>query len=396
MKRRRHFLLAAAVFLLSSCGNAHIAQTADETQPAAPTETIVEPTTEITDSPAETTSKTSTEITDSPTETAAELSSEITNPPTETTAESPAETTPDTSAETTNPPAEVIDTDSVTFYDYKFIENYAGSGDPDEYAEKSVSLLMSTDIYAESMAQFDRIEKEFGKPYLADGKIVPQLHSVFPEDYDGDGKSEAFVVWKMPVAPENESYSILRYFLIFEDSTGNLTLLDQVSNLHNTVFLDYGDLKQITFGGAGEYGFQHHNCLFGVKDGAAKILCAVRGFYHKQDCFLATFGWQNSGSFQFFDAKKGEYVPVASVEVPKETIAEMDTDGLFNTDEYREFRLLGEKYYLAIGDIMDCGTPYTYEDGKFVPSDNLVRVTWDENAVVINYDKAVESMIKVE
>lgn len=366
MKRRRIFLLTAAL-LLASCGTAHTAPT-ETTAPAVslPTETVSEAFTEITDSPIETTSK---------------LSTEITNPPIETTAESP---------------AEMIDTDSVIFYDYKFIENYAGSGDPDEYAEKSVSLLMSTDIYAESMAQFDRIEKEFGEPYLVDGKIVPQLHSVFPEDYDGDGKTEAFVVWKMPVSPENESYSILRYFLIFEDSAGNLTLLDQVSNLYPTVFLDYGDFKQITFGGAGEYGFQNHNSLFGVKDGTAKSLCAVRGFYHKQDCFLATFGWQNSGSFQFFNAEKGEYIPVASVEVPKETIAEMDTEGIFDVDKMIRFCLLGEKYYLAIGGIMDCGTPYTYEDGKFVPSDDLVRVTWDENAVVIDYDKAVESMVKVE
>lgn len=381
MKRRRIFLLAAAL-LLASCGTAHTAPT-ETTAPAVslPTETVSEAFTEITDSPIETTSK---------------LSTEITNPPIETTAESPAETTPETSAEITDPPAEMIDTDSVTFYDYKFIENYTGSGDPDEYAEKSVSLLMSTDIYAESMAQFDRIEKEFGEPYLVDGKIVPQLHSVFPKDYDGDGKTEAFVVWKMPVSPENESYSILRYFLIFEDSAGNLTLLDQVSNLYPTVFLDYGDFKQITFGGAGEYGFQNHNCLFGVKDGTAKNLCAVRGFYHKQDCFLATFGWQNSGSFQFFNAEKGEYIPVASVEVPKETIAEMDTEGIFDVDKMIRFCLLGEKYYLAIGGIMDCGTPYTYEDGKFVLSDDLVRVTWDENAVVIDYDKAVESMIKIE
>lgn len=352
MRRRRYFSLAAAL-LLASCGTAH----------TAPTETTA-PAVSL---PAETTSEAFTEIT-----------------------ESPAETTPET-------PAEVIDADSVTLYDYKFIENYAGSGDPDEYAEKSVLLLMSTDIYAESMAQFDLVDKKFGEPYLVDGKIVPQLHSVFPEDYDGDGKSEAFVVWKMPVSPKNAGYSFLRYFLIFEDSGGNLTLLDQASNLHDTVFLDYGDFKQITFGGGGEYGAESHNCLFGVKDGAAKILCAIRGFYHKQDCFLATFGWQNSGSFQFFDAEKSEYIPVASVEVPKETIAEMDTDGLFNTDEYREFRLLGEKYYLAIGGIMDlCGTPYTYEDGKFVPSDDLVRVTWDENAVMIDYDKAVERMVTVE
>lgn len=386
MKRRRFFLLAAAL-LLASCGTAN----------TAPTETTAETTTEITNPPAETTAETSTEITKSPTETTSKTSAEITESPIETTAESPAETTSETSAEITDPPAEVIDTDSVTFYDYKFIENYAGSGDPDEYAEKSVSLLMSTDIYAESMAQFDLVEKKFGEPYLVDGKIVPQLHSVFPEDYDGDGKSEAFVVWKMPVSPENAGKSFLCYFLIFEDSAGNLTLLDQVSNLHNTFFLDYGDFKQITFGGSGEYGAENHIYLFGVKDGAAKNLCAIRGLYYKQDCFLATFGWQASGSFQFFDAEKGEYIPVATVEVPKETIAEMDTEGIFDVDKMIRFCLLGEKYYLAIGGIMDlCGTPYTYEDGKFVPSDDLVRVTWDENAVVIDYDKAVESMIKVE
>lgn len=374
MKKQGTFLLAAAL-LLASCGTAN----------TAPTETTA-PAVSL---PAETTSETSTEITESPIETTSEPTTEIT--------ESPAETTSETSAEITDPPAEVIDTDSVTFYDYKFIENYTGSGDPDEYAEKSVALLMSTDIYAESMAQFDRIEKEFGEPYLVDGKIVPQLHSVFPEDYDGDGKTEAFVVWKMPVSSQNAGNGILRYFLIFEDNAGNLTLLDQASNLHDTVFLDYGDFKQITFGGSGEYGVENHIYLFGVKDGAAKNLCAIRGFYHKQDCFLATFGWQNSGSFQFFNAEKGEYIPVASVEVPKETIAEMDTEGIFDVDKMIRFCLLGEKYYLAIGGIMDlCGTPYTYEDGKFIPSDDLVRVTWDENAVVIDYDKAVESMVKIE
>ena len=76
------------------------------------------------------------------------------------------------------------------FIDFDFIEDYRGTTDIGELADKAVEFLTTTEEYAEAMSHFDEIDEEFGYPYIADGKIIPQFEIAYPNDYDGDGRTD--------------------------------------------------------------------------------------------------------------------------------------------------------------------------------------------------------------
>lgn len=237
-----------------------------------------------------------------------------------------------------------------------------------EEEETEEEVQEPAEEYADAMSKIDEIDEEFGEPYIADGKIVPQFETAYPDDYDGDGSTETFIILKMPM---RNTYSMLHSFFIFADSGGNMTLLDNISGAYDTLFLNYGKYKQITFGGSGTAGAEDHIVLYGVADGKVKEMYSGRGSFAKEDCFLSFFGWQGMGGFMYFDAAAMEYVGIDGVTVPKETIREMDADNVL-ADYYGDgvlpepFKLVGGKYYLAAVSVMDWGSVYVYEDGKFV------------------------------
>lgn len=256
------------------------------------------------------------------------------------------------------------------FIDFEFIEDYQGTTDIGDLADKAVEFLTTTDEYAEAMSKIDEISEVYGETYIKDGKIIPQFNTAYPADYDGDGTAETFIVVDMPIINMNNA---LYSFFIFADSGGNMTLLDHNCNVFDTLFLNYGKYKQITFGGSGIIGAGDHIYLYGVADGKVKELYVGRGNFAKEDCFLSFFGWQGMGSFMYFDTAAMEYVGVDGVTVPEETIREMDADNVFENyysetgNAYPEtFKLVGNKYYVAAMSVMDWGSVYVYEDGKFV------------------------------
>lgn len=285
------------------------------------------------------------------------------------------ETVPETAAE----PAEEfvqVSTDN-EFIDFEFIEDYQGTTDIGDLADKAVEFLITTEEYADAMSKIDEIDEEFGEPYIADGKIVPQFETAYPDDYDGDGSTETFIILKMPM---RNTYSMLHSFFIFADSGGNMTLLDHNCGVFDTLFLNYGKYKQITFGGSGTMGAEEYIVLYGVADGKVKELYSGRGSFEKEDCFLSFFGWQGSGAFMYFDTAAREYRIIDGVTVPKKTIREMDKDNVFENyyNEminviYEPFKLVGGKYYLAVFGASDWGSVYVYEDGNFVylPDSNV-------------------------
>lgn len=275
----------------------------------------------------------------------------------------------ETEEEVQEPAEEYVHVSADTeFIDYEFIEDYRGTADIGDLADKAVEFLMTTEEYADAMSKIDEIDEEFGEPYIADGKIVPQFETAYPDDYDGDGSTETFIILKMPM---RNTYSMLHSFFIFADSGGNMTLLDNISGAYDTLFLNYGKYKQITFGGSGTAGAEDHIVLYGIADGKVKEMYSGRGSFAKEDCFLSFFGWQGMGGFMYFDAAAMEYVGIDGVTVPKETIREMDADNVL-ADYYGDgvlpepFKLVGGKYYLAAVSVMDWGSVYVYEDGKFV------------------------------
>lgn len=290
------------------------------------------------------------------------------------------------------------------FIDFEFIEDYKGTTDIGDLADKAVEFLMTTEEYAEAMSKIDEISEVYGEPYIKDGKIVPQFNTAYPADYDGDGTAETFIVVDMPIINMNNA---LYSFFIFADSGGNMTLLDHNCNVFDTLFLNYGKYKQITFGGSGIIGAGDHIYLYGVADGKVKELYVGRGNFAKEDCFLSFFGWQGMGSFMYFDTAAMEYVGIDGVTVPEETIREMDTDNVFEnyyseTENARPepFELVGGKYYLAVFGASDWGSVYVYEDGKFVylPNSNVRTNSDPEIRTVtdIDIEQAVANMKPVQ
>ncbi|MDE7302310.1 MAG: hypothetical protein K2N60_03200 [Oscillospiraceae bacterium] len=345
---------------------------------------------------------TSAETTASAAETTEAVSETDTEQTTENTAEAAEEEIPQTAAEEEEPAQ--VSPDS-KFIDYEFIENYQGTTDIGELADKAVEFLMTTDEYAEAMSAFADIDEEFGEPYIADGKIIPQFEVAYPEDYDGDGKTETFITLAMPFRVD---YSILTRFFIYADSEGNMTLLDHISGVYDTTLLNYGSFKQITFGGSGTAGVEDHTNLYGVADGKAVLLYGGRVSYSKEDCFLATYGFQGTGDFLYFDPDDREYCVIGSAIADIEDVRAMDTSNSladifdnYNEGDFLFFSSIGGKYYCVVRGAMDPGDIYVYENSSFTYlEDSKVRVSTNlcglKEVTDIDINEAIAEMKSVK
>ncbi len=291
------------------------------------------------------------------------------------------------------------------FIDFDFIEDYQGTGDIGGLAHKAVEFLMTTDEYAESMEHIDEFtDKEFSD-YINGGKIVPKFNTAYPNDYDGNGTAETVIIVDMPYMIDIPTE---RSFLIYANNTDDMTLLCNASNLYGTQLLNYGDFKQITFGGSGTCGADDRTELYGVADSGAKLLYSMRGVFHKSNCFLSSFGAQGTGDFMYYDTAAGEYRAITGIDVPIEKIKEMDS-----TNELSEFyehlekygylsvQLVGGRYYVVSCGAMDTGTAYLYENGSFIQTDECEYVReshYGNSSAVIDIDinKAIAEMRSVK
>ncbi|MBD5141597.1 MAG: hypothetical protein HDT25_09340 [Ruminococcus sp.] len=374
MKKYRLFgVLLSAVMLASCSGN-------------AAEEEISETVSESTVTTAETTAETTTETT---TEQVTET----------TTTETEAEEVPQAAEE-----KYVQVSPDTEFIDYEFIEDYQGTTDIGELADKAVEFLMTTEEYADAMSKIDEIDVEFGEPYIKDGKIFPQFETAYTADYDGNGSTETFITLKMPM---RDKFSLLYSFFIFADSKGNMTLLDYNCGIYDTIFLDYGKFKQITFGGTGRIGAEDITFLYGVINGEVKTLYLGRVSFFKEDCFLSTHGWMSSGEFMYYDTAAQEYRSIIGVQMTLDEIKEMDKDGVlaeyYENDEYGDhiYGLVGGKYYCVNFGKYETEAVYTY-NGKFELAENSkVRYKLEnnstENAVVdIEIEQALANMKPVQ
>ena len=329
----------------------------------------------------------------------------ITETTTETTTEQVTETTAEEVPQTAEDKHEYVQVSPDNeFIDFEFIEDYQGTTDIGELADKAVEFLMTTEEYADAMSKIDEIDVEFGEPYIKDGKIFPQFETAYPADYDGDGSTETFIMLKMPM---RYSFSLLYRFFIFADSDGNMTLLDHNCDIYDTIFLDYGKFKQITFGGSGSIGAEDITFLYGVVDGEVKTLYLGRVSFSKEACFLSTYGWMSSGEFMYYDTAAQEYRSIIGVQMTVDEIKEMDKDGVlaeyYENDEYGDhiYGLVGGKYYCVNFGRYETEAVYTY-DGKFELAENSnVRYKLEnnslENAVVdIDIEQALANMKPVQ
>lgn len=310
------------------------------------------------------------------------------------------------------------------FIDYNLIPNYPGTTDIGSLEDKALEFLKATEFYADSMKNADKFkwesfmrgaigdaefkermrlldEKEAAKfaVYLdGNGNVQPKLSAAYPADYDGDGKEEAFIILNMPMMINNRQ--IIESYVIFSNSDGKMTMLDNYPAwvLCPARLIDYGKVKHIVIGGDGSAGAESVNTLYGVQNGECISLYCERVGYYKENCFLATYGWQGGGDFMYYDTVKQKYCNIYSDSVPLEKIKEMDKDNVFEEyykryeeDGYIFFDLIGGKYYCVSCGPMDTGVIYTYENGKFVRQEHCYARA-SRYGTRVDIDKALAEM----
>lgn len=303
------------------------------------------------------------------------------------------------------------------FIDYEYIDEYEGLTDPaalDGAAEAALGALLAHENYAALSAltpdmseqiithENDPAAEEF---FDENGKVQPIFHEAFREDFNGDGKTECFVAYRLPI--ENSGRYHLRYYLIFVNSDGNAEVVNDYYTF-NPDLLDYGAFKHLIINGAGYCGADSHSSLFGVVDNSAKLFCELRGDYIKWKCFLTADGWQTSGDFMYYDTIAEEYRSVVGELVPLDVIKEMDYTGAladYTSGEFTgyppEISLIGGKYYVAWSGWMDSGRVFTYENGKFISAgqDCYIRLPGgitEKGVKIEDIDAVIASMLSPE
>ena len=347
----------------------------------------------------------------------------------ETTTEATTEETTETEAEEVPQAAEekyVQVSPDNEFIDYEFIEDYQGTTDIGDLADKAISFMKESKQYKDSMENIEGFtvegmlkvpdtlyslegaENDAAKfaEYISDGVIEPVITAAYPNDYDGDGNTETFIIIEMPSLPAGYVYGFIRDFVVFSDKDGNMEIVDENSNMSPAVLLNYGDFKHIVIGGSGRSGAEDHTYLYSVSDG--KVVCQYgdRCRFAKEDCFLSVFGWQGRRDFMYFDTAAQEYRVIVGVDVSVEDIRAMDTTNVLEEvldydKKYLDIQFIGGKYYCIVQGFTDWGHVYTYDNGVFtliedsnvLTSPNLCEL----NAVVdIDIEQALANMKPVQ
>lgn len=250
-----------------------------------------------------------------------------------TTSETTAETTTEQVTEATETEAEEVPqaaedkyvqvSPDTEFIDYEFIEDYQGTTDIGDLADKAVEFLKESEYYAESMENIAEFKDEEFSEYIRDGVIVPKFSIAYPNDYDGDGKTETFIMVDIPYYL-NDFRPVIRNILIFADNGDKMEAIGDYSYFNSdtdVALLNYGKYKQIIFGGDGACGADMHAILYGVNDGKAVEHFGVRGRFEKENCFLKVYEYYSSSCFLYcFDAFENEYRDIVDIPV---SIAEM-------------------------------------------------------------------------
>lgn len=240
-----------------------------------------------------------------------------------------AETTTETKTETVleTEPAEAAEENEIEyvqvsanneFIDFEFIENYQGTTDIGDLADKAVEFLKTTDFYSDSMKNITEFSNEEFSDYIADGVIVPKFRTAYPDDYDGDGRTETFIMVDIPYYWDNFR-PVIRNILIFADSSGEMEAIGDYSYFNSdtdAALLNYGKYTQIIFGGDGACGADMHAILYGVKDGKAVEHFGVRGRFEKENCFLRVYEYYDNSCFLYcFDTTENKYLQIDGVPV---------------------------------------------------------------------------------
>ncbi|MBR1831678.1 MAG: hypothetical protein IJ784_04500 [Ruminiclostridium sp.] len=264
------------------------------------------------------------------------------------------------------------------FIDYKFIYSPETSDIPEDVQEKAVRCTAESEQYIESSEYTEMFladpESRIGSEeitaddvmaFINDGKIVPKFLAGWEYDFDGDGKNERFLAVQYPWLSETE-YVFFPTQLIFENSGGEMSVVDQVDYLNDDIaaILDYGDFKQFFLNGYGYMSLRDHTTLFGVVEGECREMLSGRIYFYKKGCFLSYGGWMGISRFMIYDTSKNEYRDITGYPADIEKLRVYDPalasfeEGSGQTSYL--YYVVGGKYVLIPGSTQ-C---YKYENGR--------------------------------
>ncbi|HNX63690.1 MAG TPA: hypothetical protein PKI60_00700 [Oscillospiraceae bacterium] len=317
-------------------------------------------------------------------------------------------TTPGSVETLTEPEMNFVEvSDGNEFIDFDYIKDYKGTTDIGDLAEKAIQALKESDYYTNSIANKENfIGEEFTQYFDENGNIKPIFNRAFVEDFDGDGKTETFLLIDMPYL-YYENYALTRNFMVYISSDNKAEFLESYYDIYEISLLNYGKTKQLIVASRGDCGADAKTLLYGVKNGKSVYLYGFRGGFYKSDCFLSGFGWQSSGDFMYFDTVALEYRIIVGEKLDIDEVLAMDkTNSLADLvlspiwdKKWSKVYYIGNKYYCFVTGCMDTGTIYTYDNGKFILVENSeIRISenfFDMNAVKnIDINKAVSEMKK--
>lgn len=248
--------------------------------------------------------------------------------------------------------------DGAEFYDYIYISGVNGNEISGTLTEKAINAATSSKYYMP--------DNENGNPI--------KINSAYTDDFDSDGKEETFILVDIPM--EFGAGSVL----VFSDANENITVLDAYADLKPVAMLDFGDFKQIIFGGNGYFEADDHSAIFGVIDGTAVPLDRAVGFV-KSNCFLVSYSQTGAYEMEYYDTAAKEYRVIPNTEISKDDVLYLTTDSeiteKINSAEH--LYIIGNYYYIFEyghdNKIIDYDA-FIYKNGSFAEPEELVAISY--------------------
>ncbi len=266
-------------------------------------------------------------------------------------------------------------TQNNVFYDFTLTYDAEPSPIPEELQEKVIRSEMEASTYSiqdfETVAAYDDT-KDF---VCSDGEnkyIKPKFIRGYENDFDGDGKTERFLVVSSP-EEAGERY-VPVYRLYFENSEGRRFLVDTADADEGASIIDYGGFKQFIFGADSPImGVRSHHSIYAVENGNVKTLYEGRVGYEKWGCFVFYGGWMGASGLLIFDTNTREYREVDGFPADMEKLRALDRDHVleltYPEEEGATYAIIiGERYVISPMDQKS----YRYENGSFTDTSDVL------------------------
>ncbi len=283
------------------------------------------------------------------------------------------------------------------FVDYDLHEDYKGVTDATKCGkalDAAIALLKQQDFYTRTVSAVTpekEVEQYYDeKPDVSiyfdeNGVLTPRLHEAFIDDFDGDGRTEQFIILGLPAYYyENDSYR-LRYNPVFVDSYGNAQLISYGHTGYTAALLDFGAFRQLLIEGFGMFGTECHSTLLGVVKGKLKIHIDARLNFEKWECFLSTYGMFATGCTMYYDTAAQEWRKIIGEYLDPAKVFYIDRENVLPRGMQPSVTLMGGKYYVVCEGVMDEGTVYTCENGVFVPVSEDYGIRSDRNVYIYGF-----------